>query len=61
MRSKMGQHTPIRTIRDEQGTCFVQLHLDPERKADQFSNLPRVKILHGLPGAAPAKETVALE
>jgi hypothetical protein len=39
----------------------VQLHLDPERKAEPFSNLPRVKILHGLPGAAPAKETVALE
>jgi hypothetical protein len=46
-------------IRD--GVCFVQLHLDPERKAEPFSNLPRVKILHGLPGAAPAKETVALE
>jgi Mg-chelatase subunit ChlD len=61
-----GKHEPLpdemlltQEIRD--GVCFVQLHLDPERKADPFSNLPRVKILHGLPGAAPAKETLALE
>jgi len=46
-------------IRD--GVCFVQLHLDPERKADPFSNLPRVKVLHGIPGAAPAKKTVSLQ
>ncbi len=46
-------------IRD--GVCFVQLHLDPERKADLFSTLPRIKVLHGLPGAAPAKQTVNLE
>jgi hypothetical protein len=46
-------------IRD--GVCFVQLHLDPERKSEPFSNLPRVKILHGLPGAAPAKATAALQ
>ncbi|HEX3889985.1 MAG TPA: hypothetical protein VHX90_03950, partial [Verrucomicrobiae bacterium] len=61
-----GKHEPLpdemlltQEIRD--GVCFVQLHLDPERKAEPFSNLPRAKILHGLPGAAPAKETVALE
>jgi hypothetical protein len=46
-------------IRD--GVCFVQLHLDPERKADPFSNLPRVKTLHGLPGTAPSKETASLQ
>lgn len=46
-------------IRD--GVCFVQLHLDPERKADPFSNIPRVKILHGIPGIPPAIETVSLE
>jgi Mg-chelatase subunit ChlD len=46
-------------VRD--GVCLVQLHLDPARKADPFSNLPRVKILHGLPGAAPAKETIPLQ
>jgi hypothetical protein len=45
-------------VRD--GVCFVQLHLDPERKADPFSNLPQVKVLHGVPGAAPTKSTVAL-
>ena len=38
-------------VRD--GMCFVQLHLDPERKADPFAALPRVRTLHGLPGAAP--------
>jgi Mg-chelatase subunit ChlD len=60
-----GKHEPLpdemlltQEIRD--GTCFLQLHLDPGRKDDPFSNLPRVKILHGLPGAAPAKETVSL-
>jgi hypothetical protein len=60
-----GKHEPLpdemlltQEIRD--GVCFLQLHLDPERKDDPFSNLPRVKILHGLPGAAPAKETVSL-
>ena len=46
-------------VRD--GVCFIQLHLDPARKGDPFSTLPRVRILHGLPGAAPAKETVTLQ
>ncbi len=46
-------------IRD--GDCFVELHLDPSRKADPFANLPRVDVLHGLPGAAPGKETVSLQ
>ncbi len=61
-----GKHQPLpddmlltQEIRD--GACFVQLHLDPERKSDPFSALPRVKVLHGLPGAAPAKKTVALQ
>jgi Mg-chelatase subunit ChlD len=61
-----GKHQPLpddmlllQEVRD--GVCFVQLHLDPERKADPFANLPRVKVLHGLPGAAPAKSDVALE
>ena len=46
-------------IRD--GVGFVQLHLDPARQADPFSNLPRVRVLHGLPGAAPAKATALLQ
>jgi hypothetical protein len=61
-----GKHPPLpddmlltQEVRD--GVCFVQLHLDPDRKADPFSTLPRVKVLHGTPGAAPAKNTIALE
>ena len=61
-----GKHQPlpddmllVQQVRD--GVCFVQLNLDPERKADPFTTLPRVKILHGVPGAAPAKETVTLQ
>ena len=61
-----GKHQPLpedlllaQDVRD--GVCFLQLHLDPERKSDPFSSLPRVKVLHGLPGAAPAKDTVSLE
>ena len=61
-----GKHEPLpddmlltQEIRD--GDCFVDLHLDPGRKADPFSNLPRVDILHGLPGAAPAKQSISLQ
>jgi hypothetical protein len=46
-------------IRD--GMCFVQLHLDPERKADPFSALPRALVLHEQPGAAPVKETMTMQ
>jgi len=46
-------------VRD--GTCFVQLHLDPDRKEDTFNSRPKVRILHGLPGTAPARETAALQ
>ena len=46
-------------VRD--GVCFVQLHLDPERKTDPFAILPRVRMLHGLPGAAPTKQSLALQ
>ena len=60
-----GKHQPLpddmlveQEVRD--GVDFVQLHLDPNRKADPFSSLPRVKVLHGLPGAPPAKATVPL-
>jgi hypothetical protein len=61
-----GKHEPLpddmlltQEIRD--GECFVQLHLDPDRKADPFSNLPQVRVLHGVPGAAPARETVLMQ
>jgi hypothetical protein len=46
-------------VRD--GVCFVQLHLDPQRKADPFSSLPRVKVLHALSGVSPGKQTVSLQ
>jgi Mg-chelatase subunit ChlD len=46
-------------VRD--GDCFVRLHLDPERKADPFSNLPQVKVLHGLAGATPVMKTIPLQ
>jgi hypothetical protein len=46
-------------VRD--GVCFVQLHLDPGRKADPFATLPRVKTLRGLPGTPPGKLTLPLQ
>lgn len=46
-------------VRD--GVCFVQLHLDPERKTDPFSALPKIKILRGLAGLPPGKQTMPLE
>ncbi len=49
----------VQQVRD--GVCYVQLHLDPQRKADPFAALPRVKILHGLPGTPPAKEMQSLQ
>ncbi len=61
-----GQHQPLpddllltQDIRD--GVCVVQLHLDPARKTEFFFTLPSIRVLHGIPGAAPAKETVALQ
>jgi Mg-chelatase subunit ChlD len=46
-------------VRD--GVCVVQLHLDPERAADPFSTLPRVRILQGLTGTAPTKDLASLQ
>jgi uncharacterized membrane protein len=61
-----GKHQPLpddqlltEEVRD--GVCFVQLHLDPERKADPFSALPHVKILRGVAGLPPTKQTLALD
>jgi Mg-chelatase subunit ChlD len=61
-----GKHQPlpddellVQQVRD--GICYVQLHLDPQRKADPFAALPKIKILHGLPGTPPAKETQSLQ
>lgn len=49
----------VQEVRD--GICVVQLHLDPNRKADPFSGLPQVKILHGRAGTPPAKATLAMQ
>ncbi len=49
----------VQEVRD--GVCFVQLHLDPERRSDPFSRMPRVKVLHGIPGATPTRETIPLQ
>ena len=46
-------------VRD--GACFVQLHLDPERTNEPFATPPRVKVLHGLPGAPPAKLNLPMQ
>ena len=43
------------------GVCFVQLHLDPDRKADPFESLPRVKSLSGVAGSAPARQSFTLQ
>ncbi|HEY9510490.1 MAG TPA: hypothetical protein VIV82_11585, partial [Verrucomicrobiae bacterium] len=49
----------VQEVRD--GICLVQLHLDPNRKADPFSGLPQVKVLHGRAGTPPAKATLAMQ
>jgi Mg-chelatase subunit ChlD len=61
-----GKHQPLpddmmltQEIRD--GVCFVQLHLNPKRPGDPFTSSPRVKVLHGVPGAAPARKTVEFQ
>ncbi|HEY1490844.1 MAG TPA: VWA domain-containing protein, partial [Verrucomicrobiae bacterium] len=61
-----GKHQPLpddqlltEDVRD--GVCFVQLHLDPERKVDPFSALPKIKILRGVAGLPPMKQTVPLD
>ncbi len=60
-----GKHQPLPdelllTQEIREGVAVVQLHLDPERKGEPFAALPRVRVLHGLPGAAPTKETITL-
>lgn len=45
-------------VRD--GVNYVQLHLDPEREEDPFKGQPEVRILHGIPGVAPDKQTVSM-
>jgi uncharacterized membrane protein len=42
------------------GVALVQLHLDPDRKKEAFTDLPKVTILKAEPGEAPRKVTTSL-
>jgi Mg-chelatase subunit ChlD len=46
-------------VRD--GNCLVQLHLDPDRTGDPFPAVPHVRMLHGLPGVPPEKQSLPLQ
>lgn len=53
-----GQGNPLRgnmlvTQRVREGVNVVQLHLDPDRKGDAFTGLPRVTTLRSRPGRSP--------
>jgi Mg-chelatase subunit ChlD len=61
-----GKHQPlpadqlvVQQVRD--GVCFVQLHLDPERKGDPFTGLPRIKALLSVTGQPPRTQTIPLQ
>ena len=42
------------------GIARVQLHLDPDRDSDPFTDLPKLTTLHGAAGSAPAVEKSSL-
>jgi Mg-chelatase subunit ChlD len=42
------------------GVNRIQLHLDPERKAEPFAGVPQLRTLRARPGEAPRTETVPL-
>jgi Mg-chelatase subunit ChlD len=42
------------------GVGLVQLHLDPERKGEAFTSLPRMNVLTARPGATPEARKMAL-
>ena len=46
-------------VRD--GVNYVQLHLDPEREKDPFQGLPEVRVLHGVPGVTPGKQSLTMD
>ena len=54
------RHNMLLTQEVREGVNRVQLHLDPERKADPFAGLPTVKILRSQPNQAPRAETAKL-
>jgi hypothetical protein len=42
------------------GVHSVQLHLDPERKTESFTSIPRLTVLRALPGASPRVEKLPM-
>ena len=44
-----------------EGVCFVQLHLDPERAGEMFTEPPRLTVLRNQPGQDTRKETLHLK
>lgn len=48
------------TQRVTRGTAAVQLHLDPQRKTQPFTDLPRVTVLSGRPGAEPTSRQLTM-
>ncbi|GDY22503.1 VWA domain-containing protein [Verrucomicrobiota bacterium] len=61
-----GDKTPLpdnllltQEVRD--GVDYVQLHLDPERREEPFATLPRLRVLHGIPGQPPGKMTLTMQ
>jgi uncharacterized membrane protein len=54
------RHGMLLTQEVREGIALVQLHLDPERKGDPFSGLPKVSVLRSLPGQAPRTQAARL-
>lgn len=42
------------------GSCRIQLHLDPQRKEQRVLKVPRVTVLHGDPSQAPQSRTLEM-
>src|SRR5205085_6813039 len=54
------KHNMLLTQEVREGVNVVQLHLDPERKGDDFDGLPRVTTLKATPGHTPRAAKGAL-
>jgi len=54
-------HNMLVTQELRDGTCLVQLHLDPERDTEPLSELPKVTTLRGVPGAPPTVRKTTMQ
>jgi Mg-chelatase subunit ChlD len=54
-------HQMVATQTVRNGICVVQLYLDPRRKAEPFTILPRVTTLRGTAGQKPQTESRVME